>query len=144
MDERREAEHVGAAIPRAAGDPLGRGVRTAHRRGDADPLERAGDAEAGQPRVVGRQQHVARMQRAVGDVDGRGEVERAGQLRRDAQRVAGRRRPVLADDEVERLGGDVVLREIRGHAADAGRERRGDAPDASSSAAISRSNSATS
>ena len=93
VHQRRQAEDVGAAIPGAARDPLRRGVGTAHRRGDADPLERARDAEAGQPRVVGRrQQHVARMQRAVVDVDDRREVERAGQLRRDAQRV-GRRAP---------------------------------------------------
>ena len=64
------------------------------------------------------------MQRAVRDLDRRGEVERAGQLRRDAQRVAGRRRPVLADGEVERVGGDVILGEKRGDAADAGGERR--------------------
>ena len=143
MDERGQAEHVGAPIPGAAGHPLGRRVRPPHRRGDADPLERAGDAEAGQPHVVGRQQHVARMQRAVHDVDRRGEVERAGQLRRDPQRVGRRRRAVLADDEVERVGGDVILREIRGDAVDAGRERRGDAG-CVSSAAISRSSSATS
>ena len=69
VHQRREAEDVGAAIPRGAGDALGRGVGPANRRDDADPLERARDAEAGEPRVVGRQQHVARMQRAVDDVD---------------------------------------------------------------------------
>ena len=53
------------------------------------------------------------MQRAVRDVDRRGEIERAGQLRGDAQRVAGRRRTVFANGDVERVGGDVVLREKR-------------------------------
>ena len=66
------------------------------------------------------------MQRAVPDVGGRGEVEGAGELGRNAQRVDGRRRPVLADHEVERIGGDEILREIGGHAVNAGRERRRD------------------
>ena len=64
------------------------------------------------------------MQRAVRDVDRRGEVERAGELSRDAQRVGRGRRPVLADREVERVGGHVILDEKRGDAADAGGERR--------------------
>ena len=57
---------------------------------------------------------------------GRGrEVERAGQLRGDAQRVGRRRRTVLANREIERLTSDELVREIRGRAAAAGGERRG-------------------
>ena len=48
------------------------------------------------------------------DIDRGGEIERARQLRRDAQRIGRRRRAVFANGEVERVGGDVVLREIRG------------------------------
>ena len=59
------------------------------------------------------------------DVGGRGEVERAGELRGDAQRVADRSRSIFANDAVERIGGDVILNEEGGHAADAGRERHG-------------------
>jgi hypothetical protein len=45
-------------------------------------------------------------------------------LRRNPQRVAGGKRAVLTDRQVERIGGDVVLGEKRGHAAEPGAERR--------------------
>ena len=43
--------------------------------------------------------------------DRRGKIERARQLSRDAQRIAGRRRTVFANAQVERIGGDVILGE---------------------------------
>ena len=101
-------------IPGAPAHPFRRGVRAPHRRGDADPLERARDAEAGQPRLVGRQQDVARMQRAVrrcGPPRRQNRARRPAARRRAARRR--RRRSVVANDDVERVGGDVVLREIR-------------------------------
>ena len=63
------------------------------------------------------------MENAVIDSDGRREVERAGQLRGQAERVGGPHRSVLSDRDVERLGDDVVLRKIRGHAVYPGRDR---------------------
>ncbi len=124
VHQRREAEDVGAAIPRGAGDPLGSRVRPAHRRLHADPLERVSDADAGQSCFLRRQQDVARVQRAVRDAHGGGKVERARQLGRDAHRVGGRRRTVLANREVERLGGDIILRQVRRDVDDAGADRR--------------------
>ena len=70
------------------------------------------------------------------DVDGRCGVERAGELRRHAQRIGDRRRSVPERD-IERLADNVVLREIGAHALDAGgpwpddrgmRHRGGDQP----------------
>ncbi len=60
----------------------------------------------------------------MADVGHGGEVDRGGQLRRDTQCVGGGRRPVFPDDKVHRFGCDVVLREKRRHAGDAGRQRR--------------------
>ena len=57
-------------------------------------------------------------------VDDGGEVERTGELRRDADRVGRGRRSVLAQRGVERLGGDEFLSKVRGHARDAGTDRR--------------------
>jgi len=57
------------------------------------------------------------------DVDGGGEVERPAQMGRDAQRVIGRRGPVLANREIQRVGGDVLLREKRRNTAHAGGNR---------------------
>ena len=124
VHQRRKAEDIGAPIPIAAGDPLRRAVRPAHGRDDAYLLECARDAEAGQPCIVGREQDIARVQRAVRDLRGRRDVERARQLRRHPQRAAGRRRSVFANGQVERVGGDVILGEKGGDAADAGGKGR--------------------
>ena len=59
------------------------------------------------------------MQDAMFDVDPGGSVEGAGQLRGHPQRVGDRRRSVSKRD-VERLGGDVILGQIRGHTVDSG------------------------
>ncbi len=123
VDQRREAEHISAAIPLPTADPLGRGIWPTHRGGHANTLERTGNADASDPRFVGRQQNVARMQRTVCHVDDGREVERAGQLRGHAKRVDGRSWTILAHRQIERFGSDVILREIRGHVGDPGRER---------------------
>ena len=84
----REAEDVGAAIPRAAADALGRGVGPADRRRHADAFERSRDAQADEAKIVRREQHVARMQRPVDDLSVGGVVER---LRQPARPRAARR-----------------------------------------------------
>ena len=53
-----------------------------------------------------------------------GVVERVGELAGDAQCLGGRRRAVFANDDVERVGGGEVLREICAVAVDACRARR--------------------
>ncbi len=65
------------------------------------------------------------MQRAVNHLANGREIEGICQLRGHAQRVGGQRPTALADHDVERVGGDVVLSEIGAHAIDAGRARRG-------------------
>ena len=68
------------------------------------------------------------MQRPVIDVDDRRKIEGAGQLHGEPQRIGGRRRPVVADQDVEGVGGSEFLNEIcRVVRVLAGRERRGDA-----------------
>src|SRR6185369_6940759 len=62
VKQRRQAEHVGAPIPERVRHPLRGRIRTPDRSRYADLLERARDADTGQPRVVARQQHVAGMQ----------------------------------------------------------------------------------
>ena len=123
VDQRRKAEDVGASIPVGARDAFRRTVGTTHRRHDADVFERLRDSETGDACVVGRQQHIAWMKRAVIHAGRRREVERARQLRGDAQRIRRRCRTVLANRQIERFAGDELVREIR--AADAGGERRG-------------------
>jgi hypothetical protein len=124
--ERRQAVDVGASIRRSAGNAFGRCVRTPHGRLCAGAFERASDAQPGQPHIIGADQDVARMQRAVDDADDGGEVERAGELGDDAKRLAGRRRPVLANDRIERIGGDEILGQ-KGRCLDNARgERRRD------------------
>ena len=113
--QRRQAEHVGAAIPRAARDPL----RRACTDGAPAPATPTRSSACAIPRPVSRvSSDDSSTSRGCSapctTCDGRGEVERAGQLRGDAQRVGRRRRPVLADHEVERIGGDVLLGEIGG------------------------------
>src|SRR6184192_1309989 len=68
------------------------------------------------------------MQRAVIDVDDRCEIESAGQLHGQPQRIDGRRRPVVADEDVKGVGGREFLNEVRRAARiEPGGERRSDA-----------------
>ncbi len=124
-DQRGQAEDVGATVPCGAGDALGRGVRPADRCGDAKRIENLGNAETGDPRLVGRHQHVARMQSTVEDVDRRGEVERTAELRRNAQRFGDRGGTVIANDDVEGVGRDEIEGQERGVVGHAGRQRGG-------------------
>jgi hypothetical protein len=64
------------------------------------------------------------MQCAMRDLDRRREIERAGQLSCNPQRVGCRCRAVFPKGQVERVGSDVVLDQKRTYAADAGRQRR--------------------
>jgi len=121
----REAEHIGPAIPDATADALGRGVGPAHRRRNADALERTRHAKANQTKLVCRHEDIARMQRPVQDLPGRSEVEGVGQRGGHPQHVDRSRRAALSNDDVERLCGDVVLRQVGLDAVDAGRKRRG-------------------
>ena len=93
------ARHVVAA----AGEipPGGRKLVTLNGRDDANLREGTGDAEAGQPCIVGRQQDITRMEGAVDDVQRGGLIEGAGQLDRHAQGVARRCVTVFADGMIE-------------------------------------------
>ena len=66
------------------------------------------------------------MQRAVRDVDAAAKSSAPASWAATRSASAGGAGAVFADREVERVGGDVILREIRGDAADAGGERRGE------------------
>ena len=68
------------------------------------------------------------MQRPVIDVDDRRKIEGAGQLHGEPQRIGGRRRPVVADQDVKRVSGREFLNEVRrAGRVEAGGKRRGDA-----------------
>ena len=73
-----------------AGDPFRGGVGPTDRRRHHDVLERLRDAQAGQPRVVGGEEHVPRVQRAV---------------RRWPPRRSRARRPVAAATRAASSGG---------------------------------------
>ena len=126
VGDRAEREHIRGRAPRLPGDPLRRAVRPAHRRAETDALERFDDAEAAGARFVGRDEHVAQVQRAVADAGGAREVDRAGELGQERQRLVERGRRVVPDRDVERLGGDVLFRAIRDRALDARRDRLDD------------------
>src|SRR5919109_560192 len=66
------------------------------------------------------------MQRAVIDVDDRGEVERSGELGGYTHGVRGRRGTELAKRHVERFTGDEILNEVRPLAAQSRGNRRHD------------------
>ena len=118
--DRGEREDIRRRAPRAALDPLGRGVGTPDRRADADLFERLDDAEAGGARLVGRHEDVARVQAAVADAGGAREVDRAGELGDERQRLLDGRRRVVAHRDVQRLGRDVLFRPVRDRPLDAG------------------------
>jgi hypothetical protein len=126
VHERRNAEEVGAMVPRQACDPLGRGVGPADRRRDADALERARHPEPGHARIVGGDEDIARMQRAVDDLDGGGRVDGARELGGDARCVGGARGTRIPDDDVQGLSGDEVLGEVRRDARQPRGQRRGE------------------
>ena len=67
------------------------------------------------------------MQGAVRHVHRCREIESGAKLTGDTQRIVGRRRAMIAHDEVEGVGGDEILCEIGGGARDSGGNRRGDA-----------------
>ena len=91
-----------------------------------DALERLDDAEAGRARFIGRYKDVTRMQAAVADAGGAGEINRAGELRDERQRLLDRRRRVVAHRHVQRLGRDVFLGAVGDRALDAGGDRLDD------------------
>jgi hypothetical protein len=122
VHEGRQAEDIRLSVPWSTCPALGRGIRTTNGCGDADALQRSGHANAGQPRLVIRQEHIARMQRTMVDVRHRRQVERSRQLHRYAKRISGRRRAVLTNRQVQRFGRDVILCEVRRHARDTGRQ----------------------
>ena len=113
VHERRQAEHIRLTTPGATRSPLGRRIRTSDWRGNPDGFERARDANPGHAGLVVGQEDVSRMERAVIDVRDRRQIQRAGQLHGDAERVGRRRRTVFANRQIQRLGSDIVLREIR-------------------------------
>jgi len=113
VDERGQAEDISPTIPRVAGRLLRRRVGASYRRGDAHSIERPGDPEPGQTCLFGGQKNVSRMQRPVADVDDRREIKRARQLGGNPQRVGRGRWTVFSDGEIHRLGGDVVVGQVR-------------------------------
>jgi len=127
VNDRREAEDIGPPIPRGPRSAFRSAVRPSGRRDSPHPLQRSREAEARESRVVGGNQHIARMKRPVSDVHRGREVERSCDLCRHANGLGGHRRAVIPDKDVNRLGDDEVLCEIRGDAADARGEGRRDA-----------------
>ena len=96
----RQAEDVAATIPGSSRDSFGRRIRAPNGWRHTGAFERARHAEAGHARLVARQEEIARMQRAVQDVDDRREVERAGKLNGHLKGVRRRRGTVIADEHV--------------------------------------------
>lgn len=127
MNEDGEAEHVGPPIPdRRSRRPLGSGIRSSHRNSRPCPLKRMRDPKAGQLDRVGRNEHIARVQRAVDDLRVRRRIEGAGEVSRNPHRLGRRRRPVLPYDDVDRVGGDKIVREVRRGVDNPGGQGRGD------------------
>ena len=62
------------------------------------------------------------MKRAVFDQSLRGGIERFGQLTRREQRLRERQRASLAAHDVQRIGGEVILREVGDDAVETGRD----------------------
>ena len=87
-------------------------------------VERTRDAKAGQPGFCRKDQNVARMQRAVLNIDGPRKVEAAGELGYHEASGLGRRRAVLSDGGVKRFGFDVFVSQKRRTAGDTGSNRR--------------------
>ena len=116
----------------SAGPPHGRsstrsGAEYGSRTGARRPalLQRLGDADVNQPRRPVFHQHVAQVQRAVMDPLAGRAIERLRQAAQRHERGVDRRAARLPDDRVERIADDVLLREIRLFAFDAGGERGG-------------------
>ena len=123
VDQDRERENIGAAVPWSA-DALRRRVGPTDRSRHADPLNRTHHAEPDHARVVGRRSTSRGCSAPWTTLAVRGEVERPAELHGHTQRVGRWHRTVLAHDDVERVGRDEVEREIRGGAGDAGGDGR--------------------
>ena len=112
VDDRGQAEDVGPMIPGRSLHALGRRVWPANRHGRADPFERSRNPEADDASAFRREQDVARMERAVFDQSLRGGIERLSQLARHGQRLVKRQRASFANHDIERVAGEVILREV--------------------------------
>ena len=121
----RQGEDVGRGRPRHPLDPLGRRVRDGA-VATRNPMcsSACGHADTRQPHLARRHQDVARVEAPVTNAGHGGEVERPRQLANQAQRVGDRRRAVLAQRDVHRLGHEVLLDEEGGAALGAARQRR--------------------
>ena len=112
MHERGEAEHVRRSIPRRARHPLGRRIRPANRRDGPNGLQRRDHAKARKPRLVGREQDVARMQRAVQKARGGRNIKCISQLRTDTHGICVAYRPLFAHHGVQRFRRHILLRQV--------------------------------
>ena len=118
-DIRREGD-------RTAGHPLRGGIRSARLRAEPHTLEGGHHPEAGEAHLVRRHQHIARMQRPVVHADSSRGVERAGQLPDQAQSIWQRRRAVLLQRHVGRVGDEIFFDHVRGGAVGTRAEREDD------------------
>jgi bacillithiol biosynthesis cysteine-adding enzyme BshC len=123
VGDRGQGEHVGRRAPGHTGNAFRRTVGPAHRRPEPDALQRLHHPEPGGSRLVRRHEDVAGMQPAVPDPGGPGEIDGAGQLGDERQHRLDRRRRVVPQGHVERLGRDVLLRAVSDAAFDPGRYR---------------------
>lgn len=119
-----QAEDIRAPIPGVSRDAFRRCVRPPDRRGGTDVLERPRNPNADDAGRLRREQDIPRIERAVLEVPLRGEVQAFSQLTRHAQRVDDGHLALLAHDDVERVAGEVILREIRDDAVEAGCDGR--------------------
>ena len=90
--------------------------RTANRRAQPHPFQRFDDAEAGGSCFVGREEHIARMQRTVANTGGAGKIDCAGELRNEGQDLFRWRGGVVPHGDVQGLSRDVFLGPV-GHRA---------------------------
>jgi hypothetical protein len=96
VDQDGQTENIGPPIPgRRSCRPFWRGVWSPRWSSRPGPLERARDPEAGQPDIVSRHEHIARVQGAMDDLGVRRRIEGAGEVRGNPGGLGGRRRPAL-------------------------------------------------
>ena len=93
---------------------------------ESHALEGGHDPQAGESHFVRRHQHIARVQRPVVDADGRGRVERAGQLADQAQGVGQRRRAILLQCHVGRIGDEILFGHVGRGAVGTSAKRKDD------------------
>ena len=113
VDDRGQAEDVRPMIPGGAIHALRSRIRPADRNGRADPFERSRNPEPDDACAFRGEQDVAGMKRAVFDESLRGGIECLSQLARHGQRFGQRQRAPLANHDIERVAGEVVLRKVR-------------------------------